>query len=480
MSLANGIAVNWASHCVEGNDTMHHASIVLLAILAAFQGRSASPGDWPPELKGASNGTVTLRSHLFLKVPAAVETAVTDGNAVAFQVATTTPTVDLAFHRDLGPNAVNRRLWSSWGDICAASDGTVYCGIGDHGNDAGGDARCFIYRWLPARKELRQVVDMNAVVPPRAGQPAWSKVHARIDEGPDGKIYFSCTLNDGNRAKLPQYQWNDELPGGQIYRFDPATGETKVFANLPAKRCTAASVLDRARNTWWCNLEAGDGNALWGLDLATKQVAHKSPDGCITFNRNFALGRDGSIYFNGDGGVWKYEASSRQLKKTDSGFPDSPGMRSSTAESSAGYIYGTTHGSNQLFQYCPANDKLDLLGPTWLAGEYTTVTVLSPDERFLYYVPGAHGRAFGYGTPIVQYEIATGQRKVIAFLAEAFEKEHGYLPAGTYGVKLSADGGTLFVNFNGHAADSIRPTHMRPNGFGLCAFAAIHIPRSER
>jgi hypothetical protein len=47
-------------------------------------------------------------------------------------------------------------------------------------------------------------------------------------------------------------------------------------------------------------------------------------------------------------------------------------------------------------------------------------------------------------------------------------------------VKLSADGGVLVVNFNGHAADAIRPQHMKPNGFGLTAFAAIHIPASER
>ena len=69
---------------------------------------------------------------------------------------------------------------------------------------------------------------------------------------------------------------------------------------------------------------------------------------------------------------------------------------------------------------------------------------------------------------------------MIAFLARAFEEAHEYPPAGTYGVKLSADGGTLYVNFNGHAADRIRPEHMRPNGFGLTAFAAIHIPESER
>jgi hypothetical protein len=121
-----------------------------------------------------------------------------------------------------------------------------------------------------------------------------------------------------------------------------------------------------------------------------------------------------------------------------------------------------------------------MLGPDWLVGEYTTVCVLSPDERFLYYLPGAHGGAYRIGTPVVQYDIAKKQRKVLAFLSEAFETRYDYVPAGTYGVKLSADGSTLYVNLNGHAADSIRPKTMKTKGFGLTAFAAIHIPASER
>ncbi len=105
---------------------------------------------------------------------------------------------------------------------------------------------------------------------------------------------------------------------------------------------------------------------------------------------------------------------------------------------------------------------------------------LSPDEKFVYYLPGAHGQAFKYGTPVVQYEIATKTRKVLACLAAALEKQIDYVPGGTYGMKLSADGATLYVNFNGHAADEIRPGNMKPIGFGLCSFAAIHIPESER
>jgi hypothetical protein len=421
------------------------------------------------------------RGRLVPDIPVAVEAAAKQEGAAAFVVAGTPPKVELAFHRELGPDAVNRRLWSSWGDIGVAADGRVYCGIGDHADDKGGDARCFLYCWDPASRTLEQVADMNRVVPPQAGQPAWSKIHARIDEGPDGKIYFSCTLNDGNRAGRPDHNGPSSFPAGSFISTTPATGKTAVFANLPPKRCTATSILDRERNIWWCNLEAGEGNALWALDLAAKKPVYQGRDGSVAFNRNFALAADGSIYFNGEeGALWRCDGKTHKLAPTKSSFGDSPGMRSSTRESKDGYIYGAAHKTSQLFRYSTKRDELKLLGPTWLTGEYTTVMLLSPDERFLYYLPGAHGGAFRNGTPVVQYELATGRRKVLAFLAETIEREFGYVPAGTYGAKLSAEGDVLYVNFNGHAADAVRPSHMRPNGFGLCAFAAIHIPASER
>lgn len=436
--------------------------------------------EWPPSLPGAKKGAVTLRSDEFLNVPAQVTEWSQDEKAAPFTVATEPPTVELAFHANLGPDAINRRLWSSWGDICMASDGRVYCGIGDHGNDAGGDARCFIYCWDPESSTLQQVVDMNKVVPPKPGQPAWSKVHAKIDEGLGGKIYFNATLNAGNRAGQEQYQWTEDLPGGQLYQFDPDTGETVVFASLPPKRCSATSRLDRDRNIWWCNLEAGNGDALWGLDLSSKKVVFQSDDGAVLFNRNFALTSDGSILFNGESGLWKLDSKSKSLRHTGTSFGEAPGMRASTRESKAGIFYGSTHKTNEFFQYDVARNELVLQGFNWLTGQYTTVMVLSPDERFVYYLPGAHGRAWQHGTPVVQYDIATGQRKVIAFLAETFAAEYGYVPGGTYGIKLSHDGGTLYVNFNGHPVDGRRPSRLTPNGFGLCSFAAIHIPESER
>lgn len=449
---------------------------LLLGLLVASSAADEPVMPWPPELPGAVRGVVTFSSPALLEIPAAVRDLAEDPKSVPFEVAKKPPTVELVLHDDLGPDAARRRLWSSWGDICVASDGRVYCAIGDHGNDVGGDARCFVYRWDPVRKELAQVVDMNRVVPPHAGRPAWSKIHAKIDEARDGKIYFSCTLNDGNRAKLNTYAFDDVLPGGQLYQFDPAVDKTIVVANLPARRCTATSLLDRERDIWWCNLEAGEGNALWGFDLAARKPIFQAPDDSLGFNRAFALVNDGSIFFNGDDHLKKLDGKSHRISDCQATFVDSPGMRCASPETSDGYVYGVTHGTNQLFRYAVQRDELKFLGPVFLTGGYTTVIAPSPDERYLYYLPGAHGRAQQTGTPIVRYERATGKRVVVAFLAEYCEREFGYVPGGTYGMKLSADGRTIYVNFNGHPVERLRPKHLKADGFGLTSFAAIHLP----
>jgi len=275
---------------------------------------AADNSDWPPRLAGAENGTVHLKSALFLQTADAVKTAAEKEGAASFTVATTVPTVDLAFHGPLPNQALNGTGWSAWGDICVADNGAVYCGVGDHGDAKGGNSHCFIFRWDPKTRTLEKIVDVNGIVPRRLGEPTWSKVHARIVQGSDGWVYFNATLNDGNRAGQPGYKWSDAVPGGQLYRYDPRTGKAEVFADLPAARASATCLLDCQRDIWWCNLESGP-NALFALDLRTKAVRFKAPDGSMSFNRNFALARDGSVYFNGKGGIWKYDPAAQTFTK---------------------------------------------------------------------------------------------------------------------------------------------------------------------
>src|SRR5690349_12941676 len=92
-----------------------------VALLTLAPSRADDKPSWPPALKGAKNGTVTQKTDDFLKVPEAVEKSRKTKGYADFVVAKEAPSVDLAYHRDLGPDAVKRRLWSSWGDVCVAS-----------------------------------------------------------------------------------------------------------------------------------------------------------------------------------------------------------------------------------------------------------------------------------------------------------------------------------------------------------------------
>ena len=390
------------------------------ALLIWAHAAAADQAKWPPQLPGANEqGTATVTTRDFLKVPASVEQLTREPKAMPFVVAKAAPTVDLAYHGDLPYPGANGTGWTSWGDICVAGDGRVYVGVGDHGQDSGGpDAWCFIYRWDPTSKVLEKVVNVNQVVGYQKGDPRWTKVHARIVEGKDNNIYFTCTLNDGGRAAT--YKWTKNVPGGQIFRFDPATGRTRIIGHYD-EQVTPTTLIDRDRMIFWANLEPT--GTVVGYDLVKRRIAHRGEPGQVGLNRNIALANSGDLYFMGkDGAIWKYDVRLDKAVPTKSRFSGG-GMRSSTRESSDGWIYGTTYGfgdpGEQLFRYSPKKDKLELLGRNFLMGYYITVAVLSPDEKYVYFLPGAHGRAVGSGTPVVQYTVKTGRRKVIAFLKEA-------------------------------------------------------------
>ena len=434
-------------------------------------------------MPGTVHGTATVTTDEFLRVPEAVESARSQDGAAPFVVAKTAPTVDLAYHSDLPDRALNGTGWTVWGDIAVARDGRVYGGIGNHGRNiqppGNGGGQAFIYCWDPTAKTLTKIADLNKIAGNGEGDPSWSKVHAGVQEDADGSVYFTGTLNAGGNSF--QMKWTERIPGGQLFRYDPQSGKTSIIATFPGE-VTPQTLMDRERHLWYGNLEgktSAKDIALTAVEVPSGKIIYQSPHDAVVASRALALARNGTVFFNGQGGIWKFDPATKTIAATHSSFPGDSTIRAMTGESRDGFIYGVTMRPGTLFKYAPATDKLELLGPDFLTGNYTTVTVLSPDEKYVYYLPGAHGGAALIGTPVVQYNIATGQRKVLAFLREALQKATSYSPAGTYGVKISADGSTLYVNFNGNLFGEVNPPK-QAKGFGLTAFAAIHIPESER
>ena len=129
-----------------------------------------------------------------------------------------------------------------------------------------------------------------------------------------------------------------------------------------------------------------------------------------------------------------------------------------------------------LLAFDPKTETVKNLGLNFAEGEYTAVMVLSPDDRYVYYAPGAHGSGARIGAPVVQYNVSTGQRKVLAFLNPVLRERFQYNVGGTYNMKISRDGSKLFITFNGA---EVLDRAKRDETFGLPSLVVINLPRAE-
>ena len=106
---------------------------------------------------------------------------------------------------------------------------------------------------------------------------------------------------------------------------------------------------------------------------------------------------------------------------------------------------------------------------------YVTSIDVDPLGRYLYYVPGAHGGADRDGSAVVQFDVVTRRKKVIAFLRTHYEKTYGFIPTGTFGTAVSPDGGKVYVTW--HGTRRLRAAKRR---FDTCALTVVHVPAAER
>lgn len=426
---------------------------------------------YPPTLPGGK-AMVSDASPDFLKPPPSLKEGVT--------VAKTPPTIDFTYYPG---QDYPGKPWSNWGDGLAVN-GKYYSAIGDHlavgakGDGAHGTGRALLYEYDPATKTIRTLADTTKVLGLPAGHYTPGKIHSRIDLGGDGWLYFA-THRGSEKAAADKNNYK----GDWIMRADPATGKAEVVVQGPVpKHSTPNSVLDPDRMIFYGATAAGPDAADQGIwfyayDVKNKKLLYSGPGGP---SRYMILARStGRVYFvadNREGQLMRFDPATGRAPEPVAGV--TMGIRAATQETPQGIVYtvssGQGAGEANLYAFDTRTEQARKIGSAPVGIEaYVASIDADPTGRYLYYTPGAHGGGPKDNTPVVQFDVKTGKKKVIAFLHPFYEQAYGAAVKGTYATAMdpAGPGDKLYVTWN---------VSRGTKAWDCCALTVIHIPASER
>ncbi len=425
---------------------------------------------FPPKLPDGKR-VVTVESEEFLKAPAAI------GKDVA--IAKTPPTVDFLYYPG---QDYEGKPWSNWGDSLAIG-GKYYASIGDHlalggrGDGSHGTGTAFVYEYDPDEKTFRRLIDVAKFLDLPKDHYTPGKIHGRLDMGGDGWLYFST-----HRGSTTVTSDKNHYKGDWILRCDPKTGKAEVVVQGPVpKHCIPCSVLDPERLVFYGGTAPGSGSddagvRFFAYDVKNRKLLYEGPDGPPRY-MIFARSTGKVYYVPGKedlvGPLMRYDpAKVGAPAKIDAVL----GLRAATQETPQGIVYtvskGGKGGDSHLYAFDTKTEKASDLGSAAVGtSHYITSIDADPTGRYLYYIPGAHGGSERDGTPVVQFDTKTKQKKVIAFLHPYFKDKYGATLVGTFSSAVDPTGDKLYVTWNVNRGGKV---------WDCCALTVIHIPASER
>jgi len=459
------------SHSARPREAAQFLRIWLHIALAAFvlghamgakkpDGPAAPEIPFPPTLPGAKQ-IATDKAAEFLTPPATLDRGVA--------IARTAPTVEFMYYPG---QTYPGKPWSNWGDSLAAG-GKYYASIGDHLAPQGNG---FVFEYDPEKRTLRPLLDLKKVLNLPAGHYVPGKIHGRIDLGDDGCLYFS-THRGSTKVTSDQYHYQ----GDWIVRHDLVRAKTEVVACGPAgKHCIPTSVLDPKRLIFYGGTAPGEavkdeGVRFFAYDVQGKRVLHNGPDGPARY-MIFARS-SGRVYYTpaakGAGPLLRFDPDQGGAPVS---VPGTIGIRAATQETPQGYVYTVSQaGPNEdpmLYAFNTRTEQIETLGsPSIGTQKYIASLDADPTGRYLYYMPGAHGGSEKDGTPVIQFDVRSRQKKVIAFLHPFYQDKYGCTLKGTYSSAVDPRGDKLYVTWN---------VSRGSRAWDCCGLTAIHIPPSER
>lgn len=387
--------------------------------------------------------------------------------------------------------------WSNWSQaVFHPQTSRFYSSLGDHGAY---DAHIYIVEFDPAAGAVRCLPEVNAVLGRTRDEFSEGKIHGWLDFYPPGSpaLWF-CTY----WAKYPEPEEKDfatGYDGGHIMSLDVLSGDIVDYGVPLGRASWPYHRVDTRRGIMYAVGMFGEFLA-WDIKEQKTLWAGYLPEGMKWWNRAILIDEEtGFVYTSNqsladpDVHLLRYDPARNRFFKLEAAMPAGPPvkpgakpaksqMRAQTAARGPdGLFWGVTL-NGELFSFDPAKEAVADRGENW-PGEmrYTCSMARSPKGRYLYYVPGAHGRSAADGSAVVQYDTVTGTKKALAFLHPYYFDKYGYTMGGTFSIALDKAGERLFILMNGAFVDPAEQAELAsPDVFGQAAVLLVHIPAGER
>jgi hypothetical protein len=440
--------------------------------------RKAEADTWDRYHLRYATGVVTDTSKEFIMIPEGYP------GKRDFEVAKTPPTIDFAPIRGLNPEFFpedNKGIWSQWGEVTTGPNGCYYMATGDHRSK---DSQVIITEYDPAKKEQRIVVNVGKVCGWKPGLHTDGKIHGRMDIMPDGTLVAATWLGRDVKPDDIEHGWL----GGYLLTYNVFTGMAESHGIPMLNYSWPYHVTDTQTGVFMAvGYGYSTGTAFLAYNVLKRTVlfAGMPPDN-ISLNLRATLldGLTGLLYStdnNKNNTFVCYDQRTNRFRHLACATPPNPAtgkndrLRAYTEYRTPDNIFYCIDQVGTMFKFFPEEERTEYMDINWDQGVYTTSMAISPQFRYLYYLPGSHGGTMNLGTPVVQYDLMKKQKKAIAFLGPFYHEKYGYATTGTYGIELSKDGTYLVISMNGGFGPN--PHKSR---FEHTAIFVVHIPESER
>ena len=378
-----------------------------------------------------------------------------------------------------------------WGNYCQSNyyppTKTFYTGVADHGTY---DAHMYLVEYDTEKREIRCLPEVNLSLGKTPDMFGDGILHGWLDFYRSGHLerphLWFCTY----WAKFPEPSEEDYATGydgGHIVSYDMATREYVDYGAPLPRTSWPYHRVDTKRGMLYAVSLRSEFLA-WDIEKQKTIWAGYLPNGMVWYNRSIMLDEHtGCVYTTNahdtdtERRLIRYDPSKNRFSLLDCGMPENVAtgtvdpMRAQTRHRGPdGLIYGVT-STGELFAFDPDNETIMDKGVNWPGDQrYTCTLERSPGGRYVYY----QVMSYSQGAPVIQYDTETGTKKVLAFPRSFYYDTYGYIPTGSYSIKLDDDGDTLFMIWNGAFMDYSDDIGVQR--WGHCSVMVMEIPESER